>query len=125
MKGVTEYGYGFWCRWLTRHPEVLLTGNTEPWYFISRLTVNEPYDNVKYGDRTLAIWLGKEGYYFTTTDKKTSNPNVSANIKYTDIEGVWTYIHYSYSPKEKKAVGFLYANKKTETITIPAEHDAP
>ena len=57
MNGVKEYGYGFWTRWLTKFPDVL-TGVTEPWYFVSRLTTNDPYDNIRFGDRTLAIWIG-------------------------------------------------------------------
>lgn len=99
MKGATEYGYGYWSRWLTRHPEPLVNGNTEPWYFMSRLTSNDPYDNVRFGDRTLAVWLGKGGYTFITLDKKTNNPNMYSAIPYGDIEGVWTYLYFSYSPK--------------------------
>ena len=58
LKDVKEYGYGFWLRFLTRHPVPLLNGKNAPWYFVSRLTRNHPYDNVNMGDRTLAIWLG-------------------------------------------------------------------
>ena len=119
---VNEYGYGYWCRFLTRHPEPLYTGLSEPWYFMSRLTSNDPYDNVNMGDRLLAIWLGNKdnGYTFITNDKKTSNANLYKPIHYTDIEGVWTYIHFSYS--NKKAVGIVYANKEAKTLVLDVEH---
>lgn len=35
-----------------------MKGISKPWYFISRLTKNDPYDNINMGDRILAIWLG-------------------------------------------------------------------
>lgn len=76
LDGVTEYGYGLWTRYLTKYPDNLPKGMTEPWYFLSRLTVNEPYDNIRMGDRTLAIWLGRGQYTFITNDQKTNNPNV-------------------------------------------------
>lgn len=53
---LSEYGYGFWMRFLTYYPKTLLNGKNEPWYFISRLTRNKNYDNIGMGDRTLAIW---------------------------------------------------------------------
>lgn len=37
---LSEYGYGFWLRFLTAYPERLLHGKNQPWYFVSRLTVN-------------------------------------------------------------------------------------
>ncbi len=58
LKDVKEYGYGFWLRFLSRHPVPLLPGKNAPWYFVSRLTRNLPYDNINMGDRTLAVWLG-------------------------------------------------------------------
>lgn len=35
-----------------------MQGKKAPWYFVSRLTRNNPNKNVGMGDRTLAIWLG-------------------------------------------------------------------
>lgn len=53
------------------------------------------------GDRMLAIWLGLGYYHFTTCDQNTNEPNVPSNINHpVDIEGVWTYIYYSYSVKD-------------------------
>lgn len=37
---LSEYGYGFWLRFLTAFPERLLNGKNQPWYFVSRLTVH-------------------------------------------------------------------------------------
>ena len=35
----TEYGYGFWFRFLTKYPENLEEGAKEPLYFISKLSI--------------------------------------------------------------------------------------
>jgi hypothetical protein len=47
------------------------------------------------------------GYYFFSNDEPSENPIVNRAIPYEDIESVWTYIYYSYSAKEKKAVAML------------------
>jgi hypothetical protein len=52
----SEYGYGFWMRYLTRYPQVLTSGKNQPWYVVSRLTSNAEYKNVEMGDRTLAVF---------------------------------------------------------------------
>ena len=46
------------------------------------------------------------------------NPNVFNPINTPDdIEGIWTYIYYSYSVEAKKAVGFLkFGNKEFESV---------
>lgn len=77
------------------------------------------------GDRLLAIWLGNKdtGYTFITNDKKTNNANLHKPVPYTDIEGVWTYIHFSYA--NKKAVGIVYANKEAKTLVLDVEHQSP
>ena len=56
LKDVTEYGYGFWFKFMTRYPSQLLSGKKDPWYHVSRLTSNDPYDDLKFGDRVLAIF---------------------------------------------------------------------
>lgn len=64
------------------------------------------------GDRLLAIWQGQGFYHFTTCDKPKNQANIVQNINYpVDIEGLWTYVYYSYSVKDKKAIAFIqYAN---------------
>jgi hypothetical protein len=52
----SEYGFGFWMRFLTRYPTPFYEGKQAPWYFIARLTSNKPYANVNFGDRTLGLW---------------------------------------------------------------------
>jgi len=77
------------------------------------------------GDRLLAIWLGKGYYHYTTCDSSKNQPNVVQNINYpADIDGVWTYIYYSYSVEQKKAVGFIKfgeddVKKIVHTVTNP------
>jgi hypothetical protein len=40
LEDASEYGFGFWFRFLTRHPKPLFDGKKEPWYFVARLTSN-------------------------------------------------------------------------------------
>ena len=56
LSDVSEYGYGFWLKFMTRHPVPLYSGKSAPWYFVSRLTRNNPYRNGDMGDRVLAIF---------------------------------------------------------------------
>lgn len=92
-------------KFLTRYPTPLYKGKVADWYFVSRLTRNENYSNTKPGDRTLAIFLGKEEYAFATENG--DNPNVSKSIKVNDVEGLWTYVYFSYSVEKSSAVAFL------------------
>jgi hypothetical protein len=43
-------------RYLTYFPTKMYAGKNGPWYFVARLTVNNPYGDVGFGDRLLAIW---------------------------------------------------------------------
>ncbi|KAM3142433.1 hypothetical protein pb186bvf_005335 [Paramecium bursaria] len=51
---------------------------------------------------------------------KTENPNVVKQIPITDIDRVWTYIHFSYSLKAEQAVGFIFAGVKYKAVVISA-----
>ena len=76
--GATDYGYGFWIRWLSRYPDEMLTGRAKnTFYFVSRLTTNKNFNDVEMGDRVLAIWHHDDGYHFTSLDKASKNPNVN------------------------------------------------
>ena len=99
-------------RYLTTYPQRLIAGKNAPWYFVSRLTWNKDYDNIRMGDRALAIWQGQGFYHFTTCNSVDGNVNYIKNNNYPeDIEGVWTYVYYSYSDDKNKAVGFIkYGN---------------
>ena len=35
------------------------------------------------------------------------NLNIQEKISYSDIEGVWTHIHFSYSDRKREAIGFI------------------
>lgn len=90
------------------YPKLLPTGKSAPWYFVSRLSMNKKDENNQMGDRLLAIWLGKGYYHFTTCDEAKKEPNAVQNVNYpADIDGLWTFVYYSYSAKEKKAIGFI------------------
>jgi hypothetical protein len=48
---------------------------------------------------------------------------VVQNIKYGDIEGVWTYIYYSYSVALGRAVGFTkYGTDTPNRIQMNVKH---
>jgi hypothetical protein len=57
-------------------------------------------------------------------DKPSNNPNLRTLIPYADIEGVWTFVYFSYSKDEKKAVVFLKYDDNTEIMRrdIPCYH---
>ena len=44
----------------------------------------------------------------------TEKVNIHDRVPYGDIEGVWTFVHYSYSEKKRKAVGFIRYGHKGE-----------
>jgi hypothetical protein len=70
--------------------------------------------------------LGTDGYYFITMDDKTSNPNVFKSIPYGDIEGVWSYVYFSYSSKVNQAVGFIkYGTSDVQRVEIAVTHNSP
>lgn len=93
---MTEYGYGFWIRFLRNYPDTLINGLKVDWSFVSRLSKNNDLQDITLGDRVLAIWLGKGFYHFTTYND--NNANIFNNVNHpTDLEGLWTYIHYSHS----------------------------
>lgn len=100
-------------RFLTTYPVRLINGKNAPWYFVARLTKNIPVKEGNMGDRILAIWQGRNYYHFTTCDLKSHNWNIIKNIDFGDIEGVWTYVYYSYSAEKEKAVGYVkYGNEQ-------------
>lgn len=69
------------------------------WLSLARLSINKPYaDMSAVGDRTLAIWVGRGYYHFTTYNLKNNVVNNIQNIDYElSLEGVWNFIYYSYS----------------------------
>lgn len=95
-------------------------------YFISRLTTNTELGDVNFGDRTLANFLGDDGYLFITNDQKSKNPNVYQSVAHEDIEGLWTYVYFSYSKQSSKVVGFLkYGDQAAKRVEFNAAHPDP
>lgn len=119
-----EYGYGFYMRYLTYYPVKQAKGKSQPWYFMSRMTQNNPHTNIdNMGDRLLCIWQGPDGYYFVTYTLP-ANKNLYTRITYDiDIEGAWTYVYLSASRKANKVMGWLqYPGKAPKSITLDAVH---
>jgi len=74
-----------------------LYSNKPAWMALARFTVNENNGDIGIGDRTLAIFIGKGFYHFTTYNLRGQIPNVYENVNYGDqLEGVWTFFYYSY-----------------------------
>jgi hypothetical protein len=123
---IGEYGYGYWFRFLTVYPVRLWNGKDAPWTFMSRLTLNKPFDDVKFGDRLLGNWQGDGFYHFTTLNNADKNPNVYQNIPYpADIEGLWTFLYFSFSKQVNRAVGFIkYDGSEPKRIQFDVQHPA-
>jgi hypothetical protein len=79
------------------------------WMQLIRLSANkEVEDAQKVGDRTLAIFLGKGFYHFTTYNMVGRKPSVFENIPYENhLEGQWSYIYYSYDLDAQTATGWV------------------
>lgn len=78
---------------------------------MARVTSNHNYhDSENFGDRLLAVWLGKSFYHFATYNTDPPSMSVSANIPYTaDFEATWVYLYFSYKrfqESEGRAVAF-------------------
>lgn len=95
INGITEYGYGFWSRFLWNGETAKLI-NKPVWMGLSRLSVNRDFSDLsRPGDRCLAIWVGSGYYHFTTTNGGVTNQ--ISNINYdTFLDGQWIYIHFGY-----------------------------
>ena len=121
---LNEYGYGFWFRFLTHSPQRLWGGKNAPWYFLARLTFNNPHADIGFGDRILANWQGQGYYHFTTCNAADGNPNYTQNNNFPDdIEGVWTYLYYSHGRNQKRTVGFIkYGDAAQQRIQFDVTH---
>jgi hypothetical protein len=93
---MTEYGYGYWLRFMVAYPKRMIDGKNAPWYIISRMSKNKQGSDIGVGDRTLAIWQGVDFYHFTTYNIA-GEANIINNIQFDDIDGVWTFLYFSYS----------------------------
>ena len=60
------------------------------------------------GDRLLAVFQGLGYYHFATCNQNNNNGNVNQNEEFNgDIEGLWTYLYYSYSVEKNKAIAYI------------------
>lgn len=73
LNGVKEYSYGFWSRFLWNSKKGKLLEKPD-WMGLARLSSNRAMkDATNPGDRTLAIWVGRGFYHFTTYTKGENN----------------------------------------------------
>lgn len=63
LDGISEYGYSFWARWSRHSPEYIQ--KKAVWHSVARLTANRNHDDLKLGDRGLALLLGHGFYHFS------------------------------------------------------------
>ena len=69
------------------------------------------------GDRTLAVWIGAGFYHFTTYNTIGNVVNVINNVPYeNNLEGVWTYLYYSYKQDEMTAKGYLKFSSRPNVV---------
>lgn len=68
------------------------------------------------GDRLLAIWQGNGIYLFVTNDKPSNNPNLAATVPFGDIDGVWTFVYFSYSLKDLSAMAIIKYENNAEVF---------
>jgi hypothetical protein len=100
LQGVSEYGYGYWSRfvYLTETGRLYVKPTLMG---MSRLTINRNNTDLSEpGDRTLAVWLGRGAYQFATYNIQPEQNNVFGNIDYLpEMEGSWVYVYFSYKRK--------------------------
>jgi hypothetical protein len=125
INGSAEFGFGFWTRWSRVFPKDIATKSD--WYELARFTTNRNHNDVKaFGDRALAIFIGKGVYHFVTQSTTAEGGvNVYKNLDYANnLEGQWNYIYYSYqrTGNEGEARGYVHFShtQKTAVISIPA-----
>jgi hypothetical protein len=90
---------------------------------MSRLTSNKEYHDMEsYGDRMLAIWMGRGFYHFATYNTDPPTMSVSANIVYSaDSEGTWVYIYFSYkrfAESEGRAIAYASIHGSVSQVEI-------
>lgn len=107
LDGHTDYGYGFWAKFRLAHPIRII--DKPAWQSIVRFTINQDHQDVKtVGDRTLANFLGRGFYHFSTYNLNNNAVNVIQNINYENsLEGVWNFIYFSYSAAFQTATGMV------------------
>jgi hypothetical protein len=73
------------------------------------------------GDRTLSVFMTEDKFYFSTYNS--NSKNVYKTIDHNDLEGIWTFIYYSYSSNHKKVVGYVkIGGLPIRTILIDTVH---
>jgi hypothetical protein len=119
----SEYGFGFWFRFMTRFPRVLYKGLEDKPYFLARLTRNLDYQDAEMGDRTLLVLQGQDAFYFYSNDLR-SRKSIKQTIAFEDIEGEWNYLYFSYHHKAQKAVAFIHGTG-LDRIEFTVVHEIP
>lgn len=111
ISGIMEYGLGMWSRFQYNGAKTKIIEKPK-WLGIARLTSNEKYtDAQNFGDRLLAILMGKGYYHFATYNTDPPNMSVSGNIEYSaDSESTWVYLYFCYKRfQEQQGSAIAYA----------------
>lgn len=97
IEDVKEYSIGMWTRYRF-NGEAGKVLEKPDFMGIARMTINENNgDLTNLGDRTLAVFIGRGYYHFTTYDLITNDVNVNQNIDYdTFLDNRWVYIYFGY-----------------------------
>ena len=109
LNGILEYGIGFWSKFLFNGKKQLI--EKPDWMGLVRVATHRDFQgDDKPGDRTLAVFVGRGFYQFSTYNNE--KPIIFDNIAYDlNLDGEWTYIQFGYvreTDKSGKAKGYVY-----------------
>lgn len=57
---------------------------------------------------------------------ESGNGNVQDKVDFGDVEGVWTYVYFSYSSTEQQAVSWVkYQREEAVSLSFKVKHEVP
>ena len=96
IDSISEYSHGYWCRYLTTIPTRIITRPS-----------STPISRFSGTTRILGINIIQGSYQFQTYDTTTSNPSLQTSIKYSELEGIWTYLYIGYKRSERTVICYV------------------
>lgn len=82
-------------------PGFMKDGLLDKSYFVAKITKNIKDGDTLPGDRILTLFQTQDSYVFGAQHDRPERKESTLPIEYGDIEGVWTYVYYSYSTSER------------------------
>ncbi|KAM3131625.1 hypothetical protein pb186bvf_016289 [Paramecium bursaria] len=117
LKDKSEYGYGFWFRYLTLYP-LHYKFTRGSWSQVAKLTHSQTCTLQK--ESLLGLYQSQAGYFYSSIDIDSSQIQEVAQ-KYEDVEGVWSYTYVSYA--DSKVVAYIqFDGGKPLLLNLKAKH---